>query len=211
MNTAATYSVRIPTEAEVPAMAKLLADVFQQGDAMSDFLFPDAKQRRLRQPGMFAAMIRYRHLPEKSAAVAVDATGRIVGAMIWKNSWTKQSLTDNVKEHLALLAAMRARVIQGMALDAATQAKTPGESYIRGMYLAVDHRWQRSGVGKALLSGLADKADEARVPLYAACQDDKVFYYIALGGKIIGRTTVGRQGPVINLVRREVNAPRPPL
>jgi GNAT superfamily N-acetyltransferase len=206
--TPAHFQVRSPTEADVPAMVKLLAEVFQQDDLMSNYLFPDAEQRRHRQPRMFAAMLRYRHIPEGSGVVAVDDAGRIIGTLIWQHSWFKQSLAQKMKEDMALLAAMGTRVIQGMTLDAASNARAPREPHYRAMYLACDRDWQRSGVGRALLTIMADKSDESGLPMHGACQDDKLPYYLALGSKVIGQTRVGRKGPKINLMFREPNAPR---
>jgi predicted N-acetyltransferase YhbS len=202
------FHVRTPSEADVPATSKLLAEVFQNDDAMSNYLFPDAEQRRRCQPRMFAAMLRYRHIPEESGAIAVDDSGGVVGAVIWQNSWMKQSLAHKAKEDLALLAVMKSRVIQGLTLDLASNAKAPREPHYRAMYLACAQDWQRSGVGRALLTIMADKSDESGIPMTGACQDDKLPYYLALGSKVIGQTRVGRRGPKINLMFREPNAPR---
>src|SRR5262249_58309422 len=88
---AAIIGVRSATEADIPAMAALTGETFQDGDAVGEFMFPNEKQRRIRQPRMFAAMMKHRYVPEGGADVAVTDDDDIVGVALWSRSWTSRA------------------------------------------------------------------------------------------------------------------------
>ena len=83
MELVAPFRVRSATEADIPAMAAVLGETFQNGDVVGEFMFPNEKKRHARQPRMFAALMKYRYIPEDGAHVAVTDEDRIVGVVLW--------------------------------------------------------------------------------------------------------------------------------
>lgn len=211
---AASFRVRGAAVAEIPAMAALLGQTFQTGDAVGDFMFPEDAQRAVRQPRMFAAMIRHRYLPEGGADVAVAADGRIVPVILWSRSWGRPHPVRKLRESLALLAAMRGRVVAGLAVEAAVARGKPRDRHLYAMYLGVDPDWYGAGAAHALVAQLLHRADAEGVVVYGNCEKRLLpFYAEAIpDGRVTGSTTLGRGGPAFYFLHRAPQRPgtRPP-
>jgi GNAT superfamily N-acetyltransferase len=205
MHTAAPFHVRSATEADIPAMAAIMGETFQNGDAVGEFMFPDDHQRRIRQPRMFAALMKYRYVPEDGADVAVTDDGDIVGVVLWTKSWTKHSVLRTIKENLALLAAMKSRVIAGLTVEAAIARGKPKGRHIYTMYLGVAKAWHGYGVAQALVGLVRDCADAEAVAMYGNCQKKLLPFYAEAfpDGVVTGATTLGRGGPAFYFLSRE--------
>jgi L-amino acid N-acyltransferase YncA len=205
MHSAAPFHVRSATEADIPAMAAIMGETFQNGDAVGEYMFPDENQRRIRQPRMFAALMRYRYVPEGGADVAVSDDGDIVGVVLWTKSWTKHSLLRTFKENLALLAAMRSRVVAGLSVEAAIARGKPKGRHIYTMYLGVAKAWHGYGVAHALVGPVQDCADAEAVAMYGNCQKKLLSFYAEAfpQGVVTGATTLGRGGPAFYFLSRE--------
>jgi hypothetical protein len=205
MDTAAPFHVRSATEADIPEMVAVLGETFQNGDVVGEFMFPDEKQRRVRQPRMFAALMRYRYIPEGGANVAVSDEGRIVGVVLWTRSWTIRSLRLEIKENLALLAAMKNRVIAGLKVEAAVGRGKPKQPHIYAMYLGVAKEWHGYGVAQALVGLVRDCAEAEGVAMYGNCQKKMLPFYAEAfpDGVLTGSTTLGRGGPPFYFLCRE--------
>lgn len=205
MHSAAPFHVRSATEADIPAMAAIMGETFQNSDAVGEYMFPDENQRRIRQPRMFAALMRYRYVPEGGADVAVSDDGDIVGVVLWTKSWTKHSLLRTIKENLALLAAMRSRVIAGLSVEAAIARGKPKGRHIYTMYLGVAKAWHGYGVAHALVGPVRDCADAEAVAMYGNCQKKLLPFYAEAfpQGVVTGATTLGRGGPAFYFLSRE--------
>ena len=87
-------------------------------------------------------MIKYRYIPRGGAEVAVTDDGRIVGVVLWTKSWVKQNVLLKVKEDLALLAAMKSRVIAGLTAEAAVARGKPKDRHLYVMYIGIDEAFQ---------------------------------------------------------------------
>ena len=196
MQTAAPFHVRSATEADIPAMAAIIGETFQNGDAVGGFMFPDDHQRQIRQPRMFAALMIYRYVPDD---------GDIVGVVLWTKSWTKHSVLRTIKENLALLAAMKSRVIAGLTVEAAIARGKPKGRHIYKMYLGVAKAWHGYGVAQALVGLVRDCADAEAVAMYGNCQKKLLPFYAEAfpDGVVTGATTLGRGGPAFYFLSRE--------
>ncbi|WP_204080744.1 GNAT family N-acetyltransferase [Mycobacterium riyadhense] len=200
MNT--TIRVRAATEADIPAMAALMGETFQSGDVVGEFMFPDAEQRRVRQPRMFAAMMKHRYIPQTGADVAVRDDGRIVGVTLYSRSWVKQSLLRKLKENLALLAAMRSQVVAGLMVEAAVARGRPKWRHIYVMYFGVEKAWQGYGAAHALVGRLREHANAEAAAMYGNCQKRLLPFYADVfpEGVVTGTTTLGRRGPAFYFI-----------
>jgi L-amino acid N-acyltransferase YncA len=200
------FVIRAGTDADCPGIAALLGEAFQTGDITGEYLFPDEQQRRIRQPKMFAAMIENHFLPDGGVDVAVsDDSGEIVGAILWSRSWHKRPLNRQLKEYLALGAAMKFRAIAGMKIDAVIAKGKPSERHIYVTYLGVRKAWDGYGVGPALVDQLRRYSDADGIPLAANCQKELLPLYADLlpDGVVTGIYTLGRDGPKFYSVRRD--------
>lgn len=133
--------VRTATESDIPEMAAMMGRTFQDGDAVGEFMFPDPAQRQVRQRRMFQALMKYRYVPERRADVAVADNGKIVGVVLWDRSWTRPHVGRKVAENIALLVAMRSRVVAGLMVEAAAARGAPKERHLYVMYIGVDPDW----------------------------------------------------------------------
>lgn len=197
--------VRSATEDDIPRMTELLGQTFQDGDAVGEFMFPDGRQREVRQQRMFAAMLKHRFIPAGGADVAVAGDGHIVGVVMWSPTWGKHSVFRMIRENLALLRAMRSRVTAGLAVEAATARGRPKEPHIYVMYLGVDKGWFGRGAAQALMDRLRTAADSQAAGLFGTCQRKLLPFYrdVFPDGAIVGNTTLGRNGPAFYFIYRE--------
>jgi GNAT superfamily N-acetyltransferase len=202
---AISIHVRSATEAEIPVMVALLGATFQDGDAVGEYMFPDERQRRTRQPRMFAAMMKYRYVPDGGADVAITDDGRIVGVLLWSRSWAKPNVVRKIKENLALLAAMKTRVLAGLMVEAAAARGKPKQRHIYAMYIGVEKAWHGYGAAQALFGRLRERADAEAAGLYGNCQKRLLPFYVEAfpDGLITGTTTLGRRGPAFYFLYRE--------
>lgn len=202
----AAVQVRTATEADIPAMAALMGNTFQDGDAVGDFMFPDEAQRRVRQPRMFAAMMKHRYVPHGGADVAVADDGTIVGVVLWEKSWEPMHVMRKLKENLALLVAMKSRVIAGLQVEAAVAKGVPAKRrHIYAMYVGVDQAWHGYGAAQAMVDKLCARADAEAAGLYGNCQKKLLPFYADAfpEGAVVGSTTLGRGGPIFYFLYRE--------
>lgn len=206
------FRIRLATKADVPAIVALLADAFQDGDPITEWIFPGERTRRRRQHRMLAALIRHRHIPVESAEVAVSGN-EIVGASLFQRSWTKPTRARRILGDLALLRAMRSRVFAGSAVDTALDGAAPPGDHISLVHLACESSWASSGVGTALFLSLFAKSFDRNAALYGVMKPENFTYYTSvlvnlatsLGGDksyvdagiIPGEVTIGRGGPTL--------------
>lgn len=193
------FSVRLATEADIPAMVAVMGAVFQDGDPFGEFMFPDEKQRSVRQPRILAAMIKYRYIPQGGAEVAVTDDGRIVGVVLWTKSWVKQNVLLKVKEDLALLAAMKSRVIAGLTAEAAVARGKPKDRHLYVMYIGIDEAFQGYGATQSLFGSVRECAVTEEVGVYFNCKKSLIPFYLDAipEATLTGTTTLGKRGPAI--------------
>lgn len=194
-----TAHVRRATEADIPAMASLMGEIFRSGDAIAEFVFPDERQRQVRLPQMFAAVMKHRYIPDGGADVAIGGQGKIVGVALSTNSWTRPTPRRRIREGLALLAAMKTRVFTGLTVHAAQARGKPPQRHIYLMYLCTDQSRYGREAAHALIRRLRQHADAQAAALYCNCPRTLLHFYSEAfpDGGVSGTTTLGRGGPAL--------------
>ncbi|WP_249359328.1 GNAT family N-acetyltransferase [Nocardia cyriacigeorgica] len=193
--------LRPATAGDIDEITRVVADAFEHDDPIEEFVFPSEAVRRRNAPRMLRVMLKYRFIPAGGAEIAVR-DGAIVGAILWYPAGYRQNLWREAVSGPQFLWAMGAATPRGMAVDAALARVAPKDPHNFVVYLGCEPAAQRMGVGKALMVSLRDRSDREGVPLYGICKDDNVGFYEALGGRRIGETTIGRDGPRMNVVMR---------
>ncbi|HLS77114.1 MAG TPA: GNAT family N-acetyltransferase [Nocardia sp.] len=194
--------VRRADERDIDDIVRVLAQAFETGDPIEEYVFPDRVQRYRRTPDMLRVLVRHRFLPVDGAMVAT-VDGRVVGAALWRPPGTRTAWWREMLAGPQLLAAMGAATVRGMAVDAAIAEVAPAQPHMFLVYLGCEPGLQRRGVGRALWSALAEQADADSAALGGICKDGNVAYYEALGCEVVRRVRIGRDGPEMNLVLRQ--------
>jgi predicted N-acetyltransferase YhbS len=201
------FRIRPATRSDVPAIVSLLGEAFQDGDPISEWMFPDERKRQRRQSRMITALVLHRHLPVDGVEVAVSGD-EIVGVSLFRRSWRKPSTTQRLVGDLALLRALRSKVLAGLAVDTALHAAAPSGPNICLIYLACNPSWLRMGVGTALFTSLFDKCTEVGAAFYGIMKPENFTYYTSvldslpalddlLSEAVAGEITIGHGGPTV--------------
>lgn len=192
-------TIRPALRQDIPAMAAVLGRAFLEDDPLGAFLFPDTDQRRTRQVKMMSVLIKRRFIPQHGAEVAV-VDGEVVGVCLWHGPHSRRTPWHTFISGPELIWAMRSRVRAGIALDARFAKIAPGVPHLFGVYLGCDPHLQNRGVGAALVRSFLGKADTESVPVIGVCKNDNVPFYQAYGCGLFGRTAIGKNGPVANVM-----------
>ncbi|NLE80214.1 MAG: GNAT family N-acetyltransferase [Rhodococcus sp.] len=183
-------TVRPAVPQDIPAMAAVLGRAFRHDDPVGEFLFPDDRTKG-RQVRMMSVLIKRRFIPQDCAEVAL-ADGKVVGVCLWHGPRHRRTPWHTFASGLELLWAMRTRVTAGIGLDSKFAKVAPGVPHQFIVYLGCEPDLQKRGVGEALFRSFLGKADAESIPVIGVCKDGNIPYYEAFGGKVLGRTTLGR-------------------
>ena len=195
MQTTAPFHVRTATEADIPAMAAIMGETFQNGDAVGEFILTFKRRPPARCPRRWSARQRPRrcrhHRRRRHRRRRVDKPR------------TKHSAAHQRRTGPA--AAMKSRVIAGLTVEAAIARGKPKGRHIYTMYLGVAKAWHGYGVAQALVGLVRDCADAEAVAMYGNCQKKLLPFYAEAfpDGVVTGATTLGRGGPAFYFLSRE--------
>lgn len=194
--------------ADVPGIARVLADAFHDDPLMS-WIIPDESARPGALQRMFVVGLRFHDVPRGGVEVGEDASGRIAGAAVWappgqwQASWAAQLLSAPAY----LLALGRAARLAGR-VDEHLARSHPERPH---WYLAEigTGRWARgAGHGSALLRSRLDRCDADGLPAYLeSSKRGNVPYYERFGFEVTGRIAIP-DGPSLWGMWREPQAPR---
>ncbi|WP_324197304.1 GNAT family N-acetyltransferase [Nocardia cyriacigeorgica] len=199
LDQSAGIDLRPATAGDIDEIIRVVADAFEHDDPIEEFVFPSEAVRRRNAPRMLRVMVKYRFLPAGGAQVAVR-DGAIVGAVLWYPPGYRKSRWREAVSGPQFLWAMGSATTRGMAVDAALERVAPREPHYFVVYLGCDPAAQGMGVGTALMEWLCERAGREGVPVCGICKDENVGFYEGLGGRRIGETTIGRDGPLMNVV-----------
>jgi ribosomal protein S18 acetylase RimI-like enzyme len=194
-------NVRKATDADIPAMADMLARAFHE-DPIVDWVFQDESARPKYARRFFAG--RARVLIGQREIYTVDG---VAAAAMWArpDEWRDPPLRA-LKELAILVPGVgrrAARVIQGLVQVEARHPKPPH------WYLAVlgtDPSRQGEGLATRLLSGVLEDCDRDEVPAYLETGTERnVAFYNRHGFKVTEELRLPK-GPPIWLMWRD---PRP--
>ena len=158
--------VRRATEAEIPAMAAVLARAFAH-DPYVSWLTGDAPERNLRMRMWWAGILRH----ASGGLRETWTTDDVSGVAIWLPPGRRaSSVLDSLRMVPALARLTGWRRLREVAaatelLEARRRAHVPGPHWYLSA-LGVEPDRQRQGIGSALLRIVLDRADSDRTPAY---------------------------------------------
>lgn len=190
------------TEADVPAVAALLARAFATNPGMSwVFREPVARPKRLER--LFAVLLTHVWLPRGECLT----TERLDGAALWMGPGRWHiPLADQAR---LLPRAARAagfatpRMLRGMAITEARHPATPEHWYLA--VLGVDPSSQGRGFGPHLMAPVLDRCDGDGTPAYLETDTEQnVALYERHGFRVTEQVTLpGGAEPTVWLMWRD--------
>jgi GNAT superfamily N-acetyltransferase len=175
--TASNVNVRLATEADQPALARVLGRAFDDDPVMNFVISgrPVAPRAELLL-GLFATM----HLADQSVYVAEDPeTGEILGGAVWAppGHW-RVPMLQYVKHLRTLLKAVGIRSVTKISVLNAMEKHHPKDLHHYLAVIGTDPRHQGKGVGKALMAPVLATCDLDGVPAYLeSSKESNVGYY----------------------------------
>ena len=198
-------------EGDLAAAAAALARAFQ-GDPLQTYVFPDPKERAARSPGHFAPLLRY----GLQFGEVLTTAGAPAGAAVWlgPDAWdvtperAAAAGLDDLPNALGAAAAERFFSVLA-AIDPYHRRDVPAEHWYV-MVVGVAPEAQGSGLGRALLQPIMDRADAAGQPCYLeTAQPSNVAFYEHLGFRRVVETVEPQSGLRLWTFRRDPTPPRP--
>jgi len=152
--------VRLAGSADVPRLAEVLADAFED-DPLTTWIFggDDGVRERIRKS--FAPLLSRVYVPKGHSYTTED----LAGAALWAppGKW-KLSVFQQLRiAPLFLRLVPRQRVFDAARLQRSVEHSHPADAHWHLAVLGVDPKRQRSGVGAALLRPILERADAERV------------------------------------------------
>ena len=192
-------------EGDLPAAAAALARAFQD-DPLQMYVFPDPGERAVRSPGHFAPLLRY----GLRFGEVLTTAGTPAGAAVWlgPNAWevtperAAAAGLDELPNAMGTAAAERFFSVLA-AIDPYHHRDVPAEHWYV-MVVGVVPEAQGSGVGRALLQPIMDRADAAGQPCYLeTAQPKNVGFYEHLGFGRLVETVESQSGLRLWTFRRD--------
>ena len=171
-------NVRDLTEIDIAPAARALGDAFFD-DPMQIYVLPDPEERAARSPGQFERLLRFGML----FGTATTSAGEIRGACITQppgaDMTSERAIEAGVHEFGDVLGAEAFGRLGSCFeyLEANHRARVPLPHWYV-MVLGTERASHGRGVGSALLSDVAARADAAEVPLMLdTCTGRNVGFY----------------------------------
>ena len=171
--------VRLATNSDVPRLAEVLADAFED-DPLSKWLFTDDAGLRERLRRSFAGLMRRVYL----AKLHTYTTDDLAGAAMWAppGKW-KLTVVQQLR-----LAPLMVRLMSGVnlrngaRLNVQVEHAHPADPHWHLSVLGVDPARQRTGVGSSLLQVVLEKADADRILCHLeTSKEENIAYYARHG------------------------------
>jgi len=159
-----TNDVRQASLDDAPALAALMADAFDN-DPVSQWIFPDAEQRRAAHPSFFGAFVE-QVIAEGLALTTTDLAGVTLWLTVDPAAHADPAEAEQLHQH------MRDAIGDGPAerfaiLDATMNRQHPSteiHAYLPFIAIAPDRQGQ--GIGRRLLSHRLEQLDADGTPAY---------------------------------------------
>jgi ribosomal protein S18 acetylase RimI-like enzyme len=181
---------------DVSGVASALASAFLADPAMV-WVSPGARRRPLMLRQFYAAIARWEAIPSGSTLVAEDATGKIVGAAVWRRRGEGAAPTwREVPFALAAGWALGTDMGRMSALGGAASRARPREPHWYLQLLGIAADTQRGGFGSALVQRGLALADADRMPAYLETTDENLEFYARFGFRVTGRLATPHGAPM---------------
>ena len=170
-------------ERDLPAAAAALSRAFHD-DPLQMYVFPDPVERAARSPALFTPLLRYGLL----FGEVLTTAGGPAGAAVWLGpvAWevtperAKAAGLDELPTVLGAAAAERFLSVLAAIDPYHRRDVPPAHWYV--MVVGVAPEAQGTGIGRALLRPMIDRADAAGQPCYLeTAQPTNVAFYEKLG------------------------------
>ena len=197
-------------ERDLLAAAAALARAFQD-DPLQTYVFPDPAERVARSPGHFAPLLRY---GLKFGEVLTTA-GSPAGAAVWlgPDAWevtAERAAAAGLDElPIAIGAAAAERFFSVLAVVDPYHHRDVPSAHWYVMVVGVAPEARGSGVGRALLQPMIDRAEAAGQPCYLeTAQPNNVSFYEHLGFRRLVETVEPQSGLRLWTFRRDSSVPQ---
>ena len=169
-----TADIRRATEAEIPAVGKLIAESFNHLDANA-YLVPPLTDRVPVMSEFFTLLTAHAH--EYGRIDVIDAPeGGLAAVAVWFDLTREAPDPENYEERLAAFSGPYLANFE--ALDALFAKHHPHEAHWHLAFLAVEPAHQHHGLGSALMDRMHAELDPAGIPTYLeATNQDNIRLY----------------------------------
>jgi GNAT superfamily N-acetyltransferase len=192
-------------EDDIAAASRALAEAFQD-DPLQTYVFPDAVERAERSPAHFEPMLRYGLLFGEVLTTAGAPRGAAVwlGPDAWEITPARATAAGLDTFPTVMGEAAAERFFSALAaIEPLHHRDVPaGHWYV--MVVGVSPAAQGSGLGRALLQPVMDRADAAGQPCYLeTAQPTNVPFYQHLGFRQVVETREPKSGLQLWTFRRD--------
>ena len=192
-------------ETHLAEAARALARAFH-ADPLQGYVLPDPIERAARSPAHFAPFIRYGLLFGEVLTTADSCAGASVwlGPAQWEVTPERAEAAgiDKLADAIGEVAATRFLSVLA-AIDPFHQRDMPGPHYYL-MILGVAPEHHGTGLGRALMQPVLDRADATGLPCYLeTAQPANVSFYEHLGFQTLVETTDRDSGLRLWTFRRD--------
>ena len=199
-------TVREARRDDLDELAAVMARAFED-DPLMKWILPNDRTRLARMTAMERAVSHKVALPIGRHILTTD---ELAGMAVWAppNTW-KVPTSKFVTVGPQMIATLRGGLIRLMRGFAVLEKAHPHEPhwYLEG--LGTDPKWQRRGVGGALMAPVLARCDDEGVPAYLETQKQaNVPYYRKHGFEVIREVDLPARGPHMWLMWREPGAAR---
>jgi ribosomal protein S18 acetylase RimI-like enzyme len=183
---------------DIEPLAETLARAFL-ADPVSAYLFPDEKRRAARLSAFFRLQLESVYLPKGEVYTNSERTA----AALWLPPGTKAPAAS-VQFAYLVLALRSHSFLRGRRLALALFRLRPRQAHYYLGTIGTDPRYQRSGLGSALLNSVLARLDGIAMPAYLeASSEPNVRFYTSLGFALVAKVTIGRDAPTLWTMWRE--------
>lgn len=188
--------MRPVTRSDVPALARALAEAFDDDPVMT-WIFPDARRRPAGLARLFATETRYHHLAGGGAELAESPDGVVVGGALWDppGRW-KQSTVSSLLALPVTAFALGRRLRVGAEVSHVLESAHPREPHWYLATIGTSSAGRGGGYGKALLRSRLSRCDAEGSPAYLeSSKKDNIPYYERFGFEVTGEIVLPDGGP----------------
>lgn len=192
--------VRLATSRDVDEVSRALGRAFQD-DPVYAWIFPDAEERALKSPGMFAHFVRQvlRH-----GIVLTDDDHR--GAALWRTPHLRMGRLEELGFNFGMFRLLGRRSALIGRSFAPVEALHPTEPHVYLPLLGTDTAYQGKGVGSSLIEPVLRVCDRNGTLAYLeSSKETNIPFYQRHGFELLDAFTI-RDGPTIWPMQRRAGA-----